>query len=254
MQKSIYPQPMGSTQRVSESGNVLFLILIAVALFAALSYAVTQSSRSGGGDVSSEKSLVSSSELTQYPAGVRTSILHMIVTNSLSVNDLEFNTPSDFIGGGSAVINDTDPTVASVKQAVFHPAGGAGTYQNASAQLMAGGVGTWHFNQQNAIPGIGSSKNDMIAFLQGVNKSVCAQVDTQLGISTIPVATIPTVVSDQVSDGSSQVSPVIIPDPLSAAVTTPHNISATVTGQPFACVSDGGSPPTYTYYHVLIEQ
>ena len=73
-----------TSQRKSESGNVLFLILIAVALFAALSYAVTQSSRSGSSDASSEKSLVSSSVLTEYPAGVRTAIMRMIVSSSIT--------------------------------------------------------------------------------------------------------------------------------------------------------------------------
>ena len=55
----------------AEKGNVLFLILIAVALFAALSYAVTQSSRSGGGDANNETSLINSAQVTQYPASVR---------------------------------------------------------------------------------------------------------------------------------------------------------------------------------------
>ncbi|MEM6781283.1 MAG: hypothetical protein AAF569_05420 [Pseudomonadota bacterium] len=49
-----------------ESGNVIFLILIAVALFAALSFAVTESTRTTPGDTMSETRNLDLSQLTQY--------------------------------------------------------------------------------------------------------------------------------------------------------------------------------------------
>jgi hypothetical protein len=48
-----------------QSGNVLFLILIAVALFAALSYAVSNSNR-GSGDVSAQKAAILAASVIQY--------------------------------------------------------------------------------------------------------------------------------------------------------------------------------------------
>ena len=74
-------KPLKNKRKVAngESGNVLFLILIAVALFAALSYAVTQSSRTGGGASDGEQNLINSAQVTQYPASVRTAIVRMII-------------------------------------------------------------------------------------------------------------------------------------------------------------------------------
>lgn len=235
-----------------------------MALFAALSYAVTQSSRSGSGDASSEKSLVSSGELTQYPAGVRTAMVRMMVSTSINANQMEFNVPSSF-GAGKAIDDTIVPLGVDVKQAVFHPSGGGATYQLAGAELMANNSpGVWYFNQNWAIPGIASSKNDLVAYLPGVSQSVCTKVDEQLGIATIPLmgsndmnAATVKAAGSQISDGTQHGvnTPVITPDPTAAPVTpaTPMGVAVPpLDGLPFACVENADK--TYTYYHVLSEQ
>jgi hypothetical protein len=247
----------------SESGNVLFLILIAVALFAALSYAVTQSSRSGSGEATSEKSLISGAQITQYPAGVRTDIIRMMIDNNISVDQLEFNGPSDF---GALTANPSGKFTRSV----FHPDGGGATYQMAPADVMdSGSPGQWYYNADWAVANIGtttgadSSGNEMTAFLVGVKQSVCQKIDDALGITTNPI---PVLANGATTDfektqgtGANTASPPNTFELFAAAPagtqcldTTACGTPGALAGQPFACVqtTDG----KYLYYHVLLER
>lgn len=76
-----------------QSGNVLFLILIAVALFAALSYAVTQSTRGGGGD-NVEKDALKASQILQYASTVKYSLDKVKILNGCSLPGIH----DDFFG------------------------------------------------------------------------------------------------------------------------------------------------------------
>lgn len=236
--------------RASESGNVLFLILIAVALFAALSYAVTQSSRSGGGDTG-EKTLVSSSQITQYPASVRTSIVRMVIAGT-AVDDLAFDDPSLFTANLT--------TDALKARGVFYPSppGGGATYQNSPPDAMSNGAqGNWIFTANYAVQNIGSNVagagNDVIAFLPGITKGLCAKLDSQLGITMVggvpptgDIAT-PTAADNLLSTSTFPTS--------LAGGNIIGNSNTVLIGQPFGCFVVGtGASAVYTYYHVLVER
>ncbi len=231
--------------RKSESGNVLFLILIAVALFAALSYAVTQSTRSGGGDAGRETTLVNAASITQYPASVKTAITRMVVSSSIDPNDLKFDPPSNFAALTTDVLK---------AQSVFYPTtstggGGGASYVYAPANVMeSGAAGTWHFNGANEVQNIGLSgggatEADVIAFLPNVKQAVCQSIHAKLGLSTsIPDLTAATI--DYTSDmdvGSPNITG-------TGGVIT----DAILDAQPQGCFE--GAAGVYVYYHVLVER
>ena len=62
---------------LKQSGNVLFIILIAVALFAALSYAVVGSSRNTGGNIDDENTHLIASEILNYVSSVETAFTRL---------------------------------------------------------------------------------------------------------------------------------------------------------------------------------
>lgn len=82
-----YPPPLNFQ---NQTGNALFLILIVVALFAALSYAITQSGR-GSGNISKEQKELKAAQLMAYMASIQTAVTRMTLSGT-SPADLQFNT------------------------------------------------------------------------------------------------------------------------------------------------------------------
>lgn len=231
--------------RRAESGNVLFLILIAVALFAALSYAVTQSSRSGGGDAGSETNLVNSAQLTQYPASVRTAIIRMMVSKNVTLDELAFDLPPF----------TTLDTAPKQERGVFYPTGGGATYAPAPSDIMASGTpGAWNFNGSFEIVNVGITEagtggNEIIAFLPGIKKSVCDKINEQLGITGD--------VNSDVDLSGSIDDEVTIATAVADSTYILGDAGSTDTvglaGQPFGCFQNNNTT-TYVYYHVLLER
>ncbi len=250
---------MGLTEKKynKQSGNVLFLILIAVALFAALSYAVTQSTRSGGGTADRETSILNAASLTQYPAALRTSVIRMIL-NGTDVETIRFDDPGEIQTLG----------LADNRSFVFHPDGGGAVFQTAPQDVLtATSPNRWIFNANFDIEEIGITdainSNDLIAFLPNVTGAICRQINQEVGIDPDPPCI------DAGGDG--------VPDINAATVTEVNfteNMQATapaytfpagdqenlvfsgcseLTGQPTACFHDVVNS-RFIFYSTLLER
>lgn len=102
------------------SGNVLFLILIAVALFAALSYAVTQATGGGVIDISAEKSDLDTAKQQSIQANIDGALWRLKLVNGCRDNEISYETPA---GDNENPDAPTDNTCH-----VYHPAGGGVPY------------------------------------------------------------------------------------------------------------------------------
>lgn len=231
---------------MQEDGNVLFLILIAVALFAALSYAVTSSSRSGG-NASSETRLISSAQITQFPASVGMAVVRMTMTGT-GVDEVRFNTPPDYA------------TLDFDTLGVFHPAGGGATNIRAPGDIMADGNATdWVFNADMEIPEIGTAGvggNDIIAFLIGLRQGICSRLNEEYGLGVaIPVtADLSALYSlSMVDTGVDYTFP-------AGDATATNDIDDVAVGtnvfdgQPFGCFENVAASGVYVYYHIVSER
>lgn len=172
-----YATPLPSS--TPEHGNVLFIILIAVGLFATLSYVVSGSNRGGTG-IERDQLRIKASDTLSYANRIKAAVNSMYTQNGVSESDINFSHPDAPAEYGDPFDTGANP----VNTQVFSHEGGGVTYMLPPAiikQNPADGFG-WEFLGTSRGPDVGYDDTaDLMAVLPHVKEGFCHAVNDLLG-------------------------------------------------------------------------
>ncbi|NCT41302.1 MAG: hypothetical protein GW778_06555 [Alphaproteobacteria bacterium] len=167
-----------------ESGNALIYVLIAIVLFAALSF--TLSRQSGTGDMNElpdTRAELYATQIISYAAQVKSALDQMVFTGA-KIDELDFTDPSD------AAFNMGTQKARSNR--VFHPEGGGITKgrlpPEAVREVLTDPSAGWYLGQFNNVEWTRSAADDVILVAYQIRREVCAKINEKInGSPVIPV-------------------------------------------------------------------
>lgn len=228
-------------QRESQSGNALIYVLVAIALFAALSFTLSRQTDTGeAGALSNDKAELYATQLINYAAQAKSAVDQMMFTGT-TINQLDFTLPT---GAG---FNAGSPI-----HKVYHPAGGGllpgRIPDEVQTSEVADPVSGWYLGRFNNVEWTASASDDVILVAYQINKAVCEKINEKVaGISGIPV------LGDSIKE-------VMIDDSLYAGTNvdfttdpTGTPICATCHKQSSLCVQNQGLN-AYGFYTIIADQ
>ncbi len=167
-----------STQLATESGNVIFIILIGVAMLAALTYAVSGSIRGGTQDMSAEKARLYAAEILEYSSVISNAVAQLrlrgVTEAQLCFDDS--NWTADYNHAG-CLNNDNK---------IFHFDGGGAIWQEIPVEALAPGVASQEYTitGANAVNQIFTTEPEITIMATNLSDAVCAQMNRLLNLSS----------------------------------------------------------------------
>ena len=165
----------------SQSGNVLWFILVAIALIGILTGILTRSGSSvdQGGDV--EQSRIKASSIMRYAKGLEEAITQMKL-RGISENEISFENDKTSVDYTNDRCNRDDCLLFDVNgggQVYLPPPAGT---SRASEWLFTG-----YNNVGNEDGPVGTTEdirgNDLLIMLPGISQSLCTQINRDLGVA-----------------------------------------------------------------------
>ncbi len=222
----------------AQSGNVLWFILIAVVLLAALTLMLTRSSSSVDQSGNFEQQRVKASQLMRYASGVEQAIDKLRTINNCSENDISFENTIDLDYN-----NTSSPADNSCH--LFEPEGAGLSWRTFSDNTLNDANNPIAFVNDFLVKGVGPDDtnrtgNDLI-FAARVSENLCDHINAQLGIATADAGI--TVVYedwDNPYDGAF----------IGATAVVPDNGGTALDGQATGCLIDVNGH--FVFYHTVL--
>lgn len=196
----------------NDAGNVLFMILIAVALFAALSYAVTKTTR-GGGSVEREEKTLKASRLVLMGAALQSTVTRMVLAGG-GINSVDLHTGDNV-------------TVCTVGlDCAFSKDGGSAFVPVPMTELFTAAPVVKYYEIADGwtVSGMGSAGADIIMTMSPLTGVGCEEINRGLKLTVPP--------PEDSNDADTDID--------------------AFPGSPFGCYdATTGAGTSYTYYHVL---
>lgn len=178
-----------------EHGNVLILIMLAVAMFAALTYAVSDGMRGGGSTVTKEQARVAAGEIIRRGAAIENAVNYMMTNNGCSESELEF-WHEYYLNIDDSSMESTMSNDDSTRDEcdIYNPNGGGLSPEYASSSAITDGgslpvtngkPGHWAAAIIVNIDNVGSDLNDFAIVTPSISRAVCEAINKQVGINTL---------------------------------------------------------------------
>lgn len=159
--------------RPAERGNVLIYILIAIVLFAALSYSVSQMMRGGSATgIGEETSKLHATEVFNYGRIIRQAVQSLKISNGCQDSEISFETEA--LPG---YVNGTNTSCQ-----IFHRDGGDVNYFRTNQRIS---VSDWVFTGANNVAGVGTTEPDLVAILPNITLTACNAINAETGIPSV---------------------------------------------------------------------
>jgi hypothetical protein len=234
------------TESATESGNVMILILIAVALFTTLMFITSRGIRTHDVQMDDRKATLLATEMIEYAKQIERATAQLY-SKGLSESQISF---FDETYGNTNADYDSSPTQPLTNR-IFHPSGGNVPFIAAPSDLAKEGDHAlplaYEFYTGIAIEGVNSSASELILYAAPLKLQLCVAINHLLKLNMpdgtpVDVANI----SDTKFKGAFPLNDTI------------GDVAGEVLlkGQKSACVQEtsscGGAGSCYAYYHVLL--